>query len=68
MDEITLQQVLSALNTLGALGLAVAFLVMFARGEIISKSVYIDLTERIISEVMARIEKTIRETIRDCLQ
>ena len=68
MEAITLSNILSLLNTLGALGLAVVFLMMFSRGDIISRAVYKDLTEHIIGEIMERVEETIRETVTQCLR
>ena len=62
------QMVLDAINTLGVIGLLVVLFVMFYRGDILSRKVYQDLTERVLKEVSREIIRNVKESLRSAIR
>lgn len=60
MDEVTFGQILDAVDSIG---LAIVILIMFTRGDIISRRVYEDLTEVLVTRLMTKIDVVVDRAV-----
>ena len=64
-EQITLQMVLDAVASLGAIGVLGLIVLWFYRGDILSRRVYSEMTRHILEELCDRVILEMREMIRE---